>query len=82
MAVERHADLRTFFKGNEEHRYFYVGESNGPKRQAEKVDASCEGRVRSCDHSVVHTRSGRDRDNVVEEGRKGPGLKKWVIYKH
>ncbi|KAJ8437780.1 hypothetical protein Cgig2_024084 [Carnegiea gigantea] len=47
MAVEGDADVRMFLKGNDEHRYFYVGESDGPKRRAEKVGVSREGRTRS-----------------------------------
>jgi len=34
MAVKGDADISMFFKGNEEHRYFCVGENDGPKRQA------------------------------------------------
>jgi len=49
VAVEANSDVRMFLKGNDEHRYFYVGESDGPKRHAEKVGASREGRMRSCE---------------------------------
>jgi len=82
MALEGDANVRMFFKGNEEHEYFYVGESDGPKRRAEKVGASHEGRTQSCDHGVVCARSGRDGDDELQEGRKGPSLKRWIISKH
>ncbi|KAJ8437783.1 hypothetical protein Cgig2_024087 [Carnegiea gigantea] len=36
MAVEGDADVRMFLKGNDEHLYFYGGESDGPKRRTEK----------------------------------------------
>jgi len=48
MALEGDADVRMFLKGNDEHRNFYVGESDGPKRRVEKAGASREGRTRSC----------------------------------
>ncbi|KAJ8437177.1 LOW QUALITY PROTEIN: hypothetical protein Cgig2_003806 [Carnegiea gigantea] len=75
---EGEADVRMFLKGNDEHGYFYVGESDGPKRRTQKACASCEGRTRSCDHSVVCGRSERNRDDVVQESRKGAGLKRAV----
>jgi len=58
MAVEGDADVRMLFKGNEECEYFYVGETDGLKRRAQKEGASCEGRTWSCDHGVVCPRSG------------------------
>ncbi|KAJ8445601.1 hypothetical protein Cgig2_018542 [Carnegiea gigantea] len=54
MAVEGDADVRMFFKGNEKCEYFYMGESDEPKRQAQKEGASYEGRTWSCDHGVVY----------------------------
>ena len=34
MAVEGDANVRMFLKGNDEHMYFYVGDTNGSKRRA------------------------------------------------
>jgi len=34
MAVKGDADVRMFLKGNEEHGYFYVDDSDGPMRRA------------------------------------------------
>ena len=40
MAVEGDADVRMFLKGNEEYEYFYVDDSDGPKRRAQKAGAA------------------------------------------
>ncbi|KAJ8423694.1 hypothetical protein Cgig2_003378 [Carnegiea gigantea] len=81
MEVEGDADVRMFVKENDEHEYFYVGDNDGPKRRTHRAAASREGRIRSYDHGVSCGRSGRDRDDMVEEGRKGVGLKKVVVSK-
>ena len=47
MAVEGEADVRMFLKGNDKHGYFYMGDSDGPNRRAQKAGASCERRARS-----------------------------------
>ncbi|KAJ8440894.1 hypothetical protein Cgig2_022750 [Carnegiea gigantea] len=54
--------------GNDERGYLYVGDNDGPKRRAQKA-------TWSYDHGVVCGRSDRDRDDMVQEGRKGAGLK-------
>ncbi|KAJ8428632.1 LOW QUALITY PROTEIN: hypothetical protein Cgig2_015750 [Carnegiea gigantea] len=72
------ADVRIFLKGNDEHEYLYVGNSDGSKRRAQKVITSREGRTWNCDHGTVCGRSGRDRDDMVEKARKGAGVKKWA----
>ncbi|KAJ8422374.1 hypothetical protein Cgig2_006444 [Carnegiea gigantea] len=76
MAAEGEAGLRMFLKGNDEHGYFYMDESDESKRRAQKACASHIRRTRSCDHGVVCGRSGRDRDDVVQEGRKRACLKR------
>ncbi|KAJ8428661.1 hypothetical protein Cgig2_006282 [Carnegiea gigantea] len=76
MAVEGDANVRMFLKGNDKHGSFYVAESDGLKRHAQKASASCAGRTQSCDHGAVYGRSRRDRDHSVQEGRKGLGLKR------
>ena len=43
-----------------------MGKSDGPERRAQKAGASCEERMRSCDHGVVFARSRRDGDAVVQ----------------
>ncbi|KAJ8436214.1 hypothetical protein Cgig2_006901 [Carnegiea gigantea] len=40
MAVEGDANVRMFLKGNEEYEYFYEGDSDGPKRRAQKASAA------------------------------------------
>ncbi|KAJ8430862.1 LOW QUALITY PROTEIN: hypothetical protein Cgig2_007102 [Carnegiea gigantea] len=52
------------------------GESDGPKRRAQKAGAPHEGKTQSCDHDV--RRSRRDSDDVVQKGRKRAGLKRAV----
>jgi len=64
MPVQGDVDIRLFSKRNEEHMYFYMGESDGPKKRTQKAGASCAGRMQSCNHSVICVRSGRDRDVV------------------
>ncbi|KAJ8429402.1 hypothetical protein Cgig2_025589 [Carnegiea gigantea] len=61
MELEVDGDVRMFLKGSDEHGYLYVGESDGPKRRTQKA-------TRTCDDGVVPGRSGRDRDDMVEEG--------------
>ena len=75
MELEGDGDVRMFLKGNDERGYLYVGDSDGPKRHAQKA-------TRSSDHGVVCGRSGRDKDNMVQEGRKGAGLKRCVKCEH
>ena len=73
MAVEGDADMRMFFKGNEEHGYLYVGGNDGPTRRAYKAGAACEGRTLSCDHSAVGAASGGNcglKGNNKETGVK------------
>ena len=69
MELEGDGDVRMFLKGNNEHGYLYAGDSDGPKRCAQKA-------TRSCDHSVVYGRSGRDREDMVQARPKGTGLKR------
>ncbi|KAJ8444421.1 hypothetical protein Cgig2_005943 [Carnegiea gigantea] len=45
--------------GNNKHGYLYVGDSDGPKRRAQKA-------TRSCNHGVVCGRSGRCKDDMVQ----------------
>ncbi|KAJ8425524.1 hypothetical protein Cgig2_013251 [Carnegiea gigantea] len=71
MELEGDGDVRMFLNGNDEHGYLYVGKSDGLKRRTQKA-------MRSCDHGVVCERSGRDMDDMVREGRKGVGVKRWV----
>ncbi|KAJ8436165.1 hypothetical protein Cgig2_025332 [Carnegiea gigantea] len=68
MELEGDGDLRMFWKGNNEHGYLYVGGSDGPKRHAQKA-------TWSCDHGVAYGRSSKDKDDMVQEDRKGAGLK-------
>jgi len=75
MELEGDGNLRMSLKGNDEHGYLYVGDSDGPKRCAQKA-------TWSCDHGVVCGRSGRDRDDMVQEGHKGECLKKWITCEH
>ena len=42
MELEGDDDVRMFMKGNDEHGYLYVGESDGPKRRTEKATRTCE----------------------------------------
>ncbi|KAJ8444412.1 hypothetical protein Cgig2_005934 [Carnegiea gigantea] len=56
--------------GNDERGYLYVGDSDGPKRRAQKA-------TWSYDHGVVYGRSDKDRDDMVQESHKGTGLKRW-----
>ena len=56
-------------KGNDEHGYFYVGESDGPKRRTQKA-------TQTYDDGIVRGRSGRDRDDMVQEGRNGASVKR------
>ncbi|KAJ8444420.1 hypothetical protein Cgig2_005942 [Carnegiea gigantea] len=63
-------------EGNDEHGYLYVGNSDGPKKRAQKAIASRKGRTRSCDHGVVCGRSKRNKDDMVEKGRKEAGVKR------
>ncbi|KAJ8440895.1 hypothetical protein Cgig2_022751 [Carnegiea gigantea] len=69
MELEGDGDLRMFLKGNDERGYLYVGDDDGPKRRAQKA-------TWSYDHGVVYGRSERDRDDMVQKGRKGVGLKR------
>ena len=73
--LEGDGDLRMFLKGNDEHRYLHVGENDGPKRRAQKA-------TWSYDHGVVCGRSNRDRDDIIQEGRKGAGLNRWIKCEH
>ncbi|KAJ8432834.1 LOW QUALITY PROTEIN: hypothetical protein Cgig2_008548 [Carnegiea gigantea] len=59
-------------KGNDEHGYLYVGESDGPKRHTEKATLTC-------DDDTVRGRSGRGRDDMVKKGRKGAGVKRAAV---
>jgi len=63
MKLEGDGDVRIFLKGNDKHRYLYMGESDEPKRRTKKA-------TRTCGDGVVRGRSGRGRDDMVEEGRK------------
>jgi len=74
MALEGDGDLRMFLKGNDEHGYLYV-DSDRSKRPAQKV-------AWSYDHGVICRRSGRDKDDMVQEGCKGAGLKRWITCEH
>ncbi|KAJ8424059.1 hypothetical protein Cgig2_032151 [Carnegiea gigantea] len=65
-------DRGMFLKGNDEHGYLYVGESDGWKRRTQKA-------TRTCDDGVVRRRSNSDRDDMVEEGRKGAGVKRAAV---
>ncbi|KAJ8441438.1 hypothetical protein Cgig2_023624 [Carnegiea gigantea] len=67
MELEGDDDLRMFSKGNDEHVYLYVGDNDGPKRHAQKA-------TWRYDHGVVCGRSDRDRDDMVQEGRKRAAL--------
>ncbi|KAJ8437412.1 hypothetical protein Cgig2_008765 [Carnegiea gigantea] len=67
MELEGNGDLRMFLKGNDERGYLYVGDNDGSKRRAQKA-------TWSYDHGVVCRRSDRDRDDMVQEGRKGVEL--------
>ena len=60
MALEGDVDVRMFFKGNDEHGYFYVGDNNGPRRRPEQACVAHVGRTRSCQQGVVYVRSGAD----------------------
>jgi len=64
-------DVRMFMKGNDEHGYLYMGESNGLKRRTVKV-------MRTCEEGVVRVRSSKDRDDIVQQVGNGAGMKRWV----
>ncbi|KAJ8430488.1 hypothetical protein Cgig2_004681 [Carnegiea gigantea] len=66
IELEGDGDVRIFLKENDEHGYLYVGDSDGTKRRTQKV-------MWSYDHGIVYGRSGRDRDDMVQEGRKRAG---------
>ena len=68
MELEGDGDVRMFLKGTDKHGYLYVGDSDGLKRRAQKA-------MQSSDHGVICGRSGRDREDMVQVGRKGAGLK-------
>ena len=76
------AHVKMLLKGNDDHGYLYVGNSDGLNRRAQKAIASHKGRTRSCDHSVICGRSRRDRDDMVKEACKGVGVKRWVTCEH
>jgi len=84
MEMEGDADVRMFLKGNNEHGYLYVGNNDRPKKYTQKAIASREGRTRSCDHGIIYRRIKRAKDDIVEEGHKGAGVKRWVTceYRH
>ncbi|KAJ8443291.1 hypothetical protein Cgig2_015769 [Carnegiea gigantea] len=71
MELEGDGDVRMFMKGNDEHGYLYVGESNGLKRRTVKATQTCE-------EGVVHVRSGRDRGDIVQQVSNGAGMNRWV----
>ncbi|KAJ8422965.1 LOW QUALITY PROTEIN: hypothetical protein Cgig2_002714 [Carnegiea gigantea] len=54
MKLEGDDDVRMFMKGNDEHGYLYMGESNRLK-------------------------SGRDRDDIVQQGCNGVGVKRAAV---
>jgi len=68
-------DLRMFLKGNDERGYLYVGDNDRPKRHAQKT-------AWSSVHGVIYRRSDRDRDDMVQQGRKGACLKRWIKCEH
>ena len=63
MELEGDGDVRMFLKGTDKHGYLYVGDSDGPNRRAQKA-------TRSSNHGVICGRSGRDREDMVQAGRK------------
>ncbi|KAJ8447987.1 hypothetical protein Cgig2_028863 [Carnegiea gigantea] len=69
MELEGDGDVRMFLKENDEHGYLYVGDSDGLKRHTQKA-------TRSPDYGVICRKSGRDREDIVQAGRKGAGLKR------
>ncbi|KAJ8452483.1 hypothetical protein Cgig2_000072 [Carnegiea gigantea] len=72
MELEGDGDVRMFLNGSDKHGYLYVGESYGPKRRAQT--ATWTG-----DHGAVRGRSSRDRDDMVQEGRKVAGVKRTAV---
>jgi len=44
MAVDGDVDISMFLNGNDEYKYFYVGDSDGLKRQAQRAGVSREWR--------------------------------------
>jgi len=69
MELQGDDDLKMFLKGNDEHGYLYVGDNDGPNKRVQKA-------TWSYDHGIVCGRSDRDRDDMVQEDRKGAGLKR------
>ncbi|KAJ8435441.1 LOW QUALITY PROTEIN: hypothetical protein Cgig2_012562 [Carnegiea gigantea] len=69
MDFEGNGDMRMFLKGNDEHGYLYIGKSDGPKRRTQNG-------TRTCNDGVVHRKSSMKRDDMVEEGCKGVGVKR------
>ncbi|KAJ8444413.1 hypothetical protein Cgig2_005935 [Carnegiea gigantea] len=57
MELEGDGDLRMFLKGNAERGYLHVGDSDRPKRRAQKA-------MWSYNHGIVCERSGKDRDDM------------------
>ena len=75
MELEGDGDLRMFLKWNDEHGYLSVNESDGLKRCTQKA-------TWTCDDGVVRGRSGRDMDDMVQQGCSGAGVKRWVTCKY
>ncbi|KAJ8424121.1 hypothetical protein Cgig2_009705 [Carnegiea gigantea] len=71
MELEGDGDVRMFMKGNDEYEYLYVGESNRLKRRTVKA-------TRTCEEGVIRVRSGRDRDDIVQQVGNAAGVKRWV----
>jgi len=78
MALEGDADVRMFFKGNDEHGYFYVGDGNGPRRRPEQTCVARAGRAYSCQQGVVYARSGANGNGSGQGGCSGAELKRYV----
>ena len=76
MALEGEADVRMFFRGNEEHGYLFVGDSNGRRRRQEQRCAARGGEMHSCYKHVACVDSSAEGNGEGQGGRTTAELKR------
>ena len=76
MALEGEADVRMFFKGNEEHGYLFVGDSNGRRRRQEQPCAARGGETHTCYKHKACVDSGVEGNGEGKGGRTIAELKR------
>ena len=75
MALEGEADVRMFFKGNEEHGYLFVGDSHGPRRRQEQRCAARGGEMHTCYKHVACVDNSAEGNGEGQGGRTTAELK-------